>query len=162
MPNTKILLAEISKFCQERSISVAVAESVTAGTLQCTLSHMPGALSVFNGGLTAYNIGVKTKLLGVDYVDGERCNCVSEHIAIVMALNVCLLLNSNLGIGITGYASPVPEENIYEAHAYLAICLAGTVIYTARLDSNLKNADKVQQDFAQQTIMATVKCLSAL
>ncbi len=162
MPNTKTLLKEISEACRQHCISIAVAESVTAGAIQYQLSQMPETQMVFNGGLTAYNIGQKVKLLGLDFIDGDRCNCVSEHTSKVMALNVCHLFNSKLGIGITGYASPVPEENIYDVNAFLVISLAGTIIYSEQLGSKAKGPDKVQLDFAQQSIAALAKCVKEL
>lgn len=101
--------------------TIAVAESVTSGHLQACLSLADKALDFFQGGITAYNIGQKTKHLGVNPIHALATNCVSEKIAGDMAKNIALAFNSDWGVGITGYASPVPEKNIEELFACFAI-----------------------------------------
>ena len=44
-----------------------------------------------------------------------------------MARNVTTIFNSDWGIGITGYASPVPEKNIEELFACFAICFQNKI-----------------------------------
>jgi nicotinamide mononucleotide (NMN) deamidase PncC len=46
----------------------------------------------------------------VEPIHAEACNCVSQEVSKQMALNVCELFNSDWGIGVTGYATPVPES----------------------------------------------------
>ena len=69
--------------------TIAVAESVTAGHLQACLSLADKALEFFQGGITAYNIGQKTKHLGVNPIHALATNCVSEKIAGEMAKKRC-------------------------------------------------------------------------
>lgn len=149
---TELTLKELSEHCLREQISISVAESVTAGYLQFTLSQMPEAMKIFNGGITAYNIGQKVKHLGIDYIVGVNCNCVSEATAQTMALKVCDLMNSSLGIAITGYASPVPEKNISELHAFMAIALNGKLVHTHKLFSKENSPAEAQKDYVQQVI----------
>jgi PncC family amidohydrolase len=107
---------EVGKTLYERQQTVAVAESVTSGQLQTFLSLPDHAMDFFQGGITAYNLGQKTKHLNVDPIHAFACNCVSEKIAETMARNVMTQFNSDWGIGITGYASPVPEKNIEDLY----------------------------------------------
>ncbi|WP_097130348.1 CinA family protein [Pedobacter xixiisoli] len=149
---TEITLKELSEYCLGRQISIGVAESVTAGYLQFTLSQMPQALSIFNGGITTYNIGQKVKHLGLDFIQGLSCNCVSKTTAEVMALQVCNLLNSKMGIAVTGYASPVPEQNIIELHAYMAIAFNHKIVHTHQLFTKENSPAEVQKDYVKQVI----------
>src|SRR4051812_38795900 len=90
--------------------TISVAESVTSGLLQAAFSSAEKAMQIFQGGITTYNLGQKYRHLLVDPIHASACNCVSERVAQEMALHVCELFSSNWGIGITGYASPVPES----------------------------------------------------
>lgn len=90
--------------------TIAVSESVTAGLLQWSFSSVPDAAQFFQGGVTAYNLTQKHKHLAIDPVHAAEVNCVSQQVANEMAEHVCGLFNSEWGIGITGYASPVPES----------------------------------------------------
>src|SRR5688572_33040104 len=101
----------------KRKQTVSVAESVTAGHLQVAFSLAENAMDFFQGGITVYNLGQKTRHLGVNPIHGIECNCVSEQIAVQMARQVNQLFLSDWGLAITGYASPVPEENITELFA---------------------------------------------
>jgi nicotinamide-nucleotide amidase len=118
---------QVGKILMDRHQTISVAESVTSGQLQTSLSLAEQAMEFFQGGITTYNIGQKTKHLAIEPIHAIAHNCVSEKIAIEMAKNVATLFNSDWGIGITGYASPVPEQNIEELFACFAICFRDNV-----------------------------------
>ena len=158
----ELTLKELSDRCLSNNISIGVAESVTSGYLQFTLSQMPQAMDVFNGGITAYNIGQKVKHLGLDYTEGVNCNCVSQATANVMALHVCELMNSKMGIAITGYASPIPEEDIHQLHAYMSIALNNSIAHTYKLYTKETNAAEAQKDYVQQVITETLSFLQSI
>ncbi|MBV7533775.1 CinA family protein [Chitinophaga sp. sic0106] len=101
--------------------TLAVAESVTAGMLQVAFSSAFNATAFFQGGITAYNLGQKARHLLLDPIHGERCNCVSAYTATTMAENCCTLFSSDWGIGITGYASPMPEAGVTQLYAFYSI-----------------------------------------
>src|SRR5689334_221261 len=87
----------IGKLLCARKETIAVAESVTSGQLQTFLSLPDRAMDFFQGGLTAYNLGQKTKHLDVDPIHAFACNCVSERVASEMANNIRLMFNSDWG-----------------------------------------------------------------
>lgn len=136
------LLDKIKTHLLERKQTLAVAESVTAGHLQVMFSLAENAQQFFQGGITTYNLGQKSRHLNVEPVHALECNCVSENVALQMANNVTSLFMSDWGIGITGYASPVPEKNIQQLFACYAIYFRGLKmaieIITAEKESPVK------------------------
>jgi nicotinamide-nucleotide amidase len=101
--------------------SLAVAESLTAGHLQALIAERSGASKFFKGGVTAYSIPMKAKLLGVDAEAAERCDAVSSQVAWEMATGICRLYEADFGVATTGYAGPYEERAITEPYAHVAI-----------------------------------------
>ena len=107
----KKLLEAIGEKLLRKKQSVSVAESVTSGLLQLAFSWIPDATQFFQGGVTVYNLGQKYIHLKVEPIHALSVNCVSQQVANEMALHICEHYSSDWGIGITGYASPVPESD---------------------------------------------------
>ena len=105
--------------------TLAVAESLTSGHLQAAIGARSGASDFFLGGLTAYTVDQKVTHLGVDREEADRTNAVSEKVADQMALGVCRLFGSTLGIATTGYAEAAPESGIQSPQAFWALAHAG-------------------------------------
>jgi nicotinamide-nucleotide amidase len=133
----------------KRKETVAVAESVTAGQLQFLFSGLPQAEEFFQGGITVYNLGQKTRQLNIDPIHAQSCNSVSEKIAIEMASNVATRFVSDWGIGITGYASPVPELDIKLLYAYYAVVYKGQAMEFSCINSIKATPSEVQRDYAE-------------
>ena len=87
----KNLLEYISHSLMTIDETISIAESVTSGCLQLAFSQMPNASLFYKGGITAYTLPEKVKLLKINKQEAEECDCVSGHIAEMMALNVAKL-----------------------------------------------------------------------
>ncbi|MCA9134117.1 MAG: CinA family protein [Planctomycetales bacterium] len=107
----------------ESGLQLAVAESLTGGQLQSMISSASGASNYFRGGVTAYCLDAKVKLLGVHEAHAREVNCVSERVAAEMAAGVRQLFDAQIGLATTGYAEPSPEWNISQPMAYFAISI---------------------------------------
>ncbi|HVX28114.1 MAG TPA: nicotinamide-nucleotide amidohydrolase family protein [Parafilimonas sp.] len=129
----KSLIDSIGNKLKKNNQSIALAESVTSGLLQAAFSNADGASFFFQGGITAYNIGQKSRHLFVEPLHAIECNCVSEKVSQQMAINVCNLFVSDYGIGITGYAAKLPEKNINELFAYYAIAARGKILDSGKI-----------------------------
>jgi len=141
----------------KRKETIAVAESVTAGLLQFALAAIPDAAQFWQGGITAYNVAQKFKHLQVEPTHALAVNCVSQKVAIEMATHVCGLFASDWGIGITGYASPVPESD-QKLFAFYAIVYKGKTKARGRLTATITEPAAVQEKYVQ-TILAKLATL---
>ena len=89
---------------RERGLTLATAESLTAGLLASTIAEVPGCSAVLRGGVVAYSSDVKASVLGVDARLLEHV--VSEQVAARMALGATQVLSADIGVGTTGAAGP--------------------------------------------------------
>ena len=85
---------------------VGTAESCTAGMLGMFLTNTPGSSTYYVGGVNSYSSQVKIHVLGVSQKTIQDYGEVSESTAKEMALGIRKLLNSDIGLSITGIAGP--------------------------------------------------------
>ena len=141
-----------------RQETIALAESVTSGLLQFALSQAENAVDFYQGGITAYNLGQKSRQLLVEPIHALSVNSVSEKVAQEMALNVCSLFTSDWGIGITGYASPVPEsEN--KLFAWYAITRHGKIIRSKKISPKGDEPFRIQQAYVTDVLKNLASCI---
>jgi len=152
------VLKRIGKKLLSKKQTLSVAESVTSGLLQFALSNVPDAAQFFQGGITAYNIGQKFKHLGVEPVHALSVDCVSQKVATEMAMHVCELFSSDWGIGITGYASKVPESG-HKIFAYYAIIHKTQLKKSGRIVPNPEAPPEVQRKYVNDVIRTFAQLL---
>ena len=132
----------------ERQETIAVAESVTSGHLQVALSAADDAIKFYQGGITVYNLGQKSRHLHIEPIHAMTCNCVSEKVAFEMALEICRLFHSDWGLSVTGYASRVPESD-NQLFAWYAISHVGKIMQSGKIESSDDEAAKIQAFYAK-------------
>lgn len=115
--------SELKELLIKNQLTVAVAESLTCGLVQSKIGEISGASGFLEGGITAYNLEQKVKLLSVDEYHAKSVNCVSQTVANEMATHVSRVFGANIGLGTTGYAEPYPEENVKTPYGFYAIYL---------------------------------------
>jgi nicotinamide-nucleotide amidase len=102
--------ADLVRLLRSRQLTVATAESLTAGLLAATLGGVPGASAVLRGGLIVYATDLKHTLAGVSEhtltADGPVAASTVEQLA-VGARTIC---RADWGIGLTGVAGPEPQD----------------------------------------------------
>lgn len=154
-------LEVIKFFCTRHNETIATAESVTSGALQFMLSTTPEAQRFYQGGITAYNCAQKALHLNIDPVYAENLKGVSSDISTKMAKSACDRFRSQIGIGITGFANPVPEQGIHDVLAYLSITRNDQLLVNEKLVAQ-NTGPLVQWEFAQQSIALLATALSAV
>lgn len=117
------LLAELRR----RSETLAVAESLTGGRLAAELTAVPGASTVFRGGVVAYATDLKAALLGVDERLLADVGAVSPEVALQMARGVRGRLAATYGLATTGVAGPDPQDGRSPGEVYVGIAGPGQV-----------------------------------
>ena len=125
------VLNSIKEILANRKETLAVAESVTCGILQTAFGSATDASLFFQGGITAYNLGQKSRHLHINSIHAEGCDCVSDTVAIEMAVGVCSLFSSHWGIAVTGYSTLDPEIKMDQPFAHFAIAHKGNIKKTA-------------------------------
>lgn len=97
---------EIGKLLAEKNLTIACAESCTGGLLTAKLTDVSGSSAYVKGAIVAYANEVKTSALRVKQETLEQFGAVSEQTAREMAANVRQILNTDIGVSITGIAGP--------------------------------------------------------
>jgi nicotinamide-nucleotide amidase len=112
--------AVVISMLAERSLTVAVAESLTGGYVSGRLCAVPGASRVYQGGIVAYQPRIKFDLLGL--AEGP---VVSEAAALAMAHGVRRELQADIGLATTGVAGP--DESEGKPVGTVCLAVAGSV-----------------------------------
>jgi len=149
----------IRDHCLDNNYKIAAAESVTSGMIQLMLSCCENAGLFFSGGITAYSCKQKQKQLGISEAVCSASNGVSSQIAESMARQICRKYSCELGLGITGFATPIPEKGITELFAYGSFCYNEQIIFTTKLTTNKATQLEVQRDFAFSLLQHCADCL---
>ena len=92
-------------------LTIAVAESCTAGALAAALSKAPGAGSHFHGGAVTYTKAAKHAVLGVSMNLLTEKTAVCAEVAEAMAAGGLRLYRADVAVAITGVAGPDPDED---------------------------------------------------
>lgn len=95
---------------KEKKLTVATAESCTAGLVAKRITDIPGSSSVFHQGVITYANEVKERVLGVKRDTLEKFGAVSEETAREMAAGVRRISGADIGISVTGFAGPDSDE----------------------------------------------------
>lgn len=152
----KNLLEYISHSLMTTDETISIAESVTSGCLQLAFSQMPNASLFYKGGMTAYTLPEKVRLLKVNRQEAEECDCVSENIAEAMALNVAKLFESDWSIATTGYCTPI-RNSAYKIFAYFSFSYKNEIILTKRLELHPKTQALNAQLYYTEFILGCLK-----
>lgn len=91
---------------QNRKKTLALAESITGGSMAAHLTAHAGASHYFLGSIVAYSNELKTSLLGVSHATLEKEGAVSRGAALEMLEGVFRLTNADYAIAVTGIAGP--------------------------------------------------------
>ncbi len=91
---------------ESRGLTIATAESCTAGLLAGRLTERAGSSAWVRGGAVVYSNDAKHDLVGVPTEMIERHGAVSEQVAVALAEGARRELRADIGVGITGIAGP--------------------------------------------------------
>jgi len=154
---TEQIVAEIKTIFENNNEKLAIAESLTCGSIQKIIGQTSGISSFFVGGITTYSLATKCKLLQVDKKHAQSVNCVSELVARQMAVGTCELFAVNISIATTGYAEPTSAEKI--PFAYIAVKI-NAAIFSKKVFALNMNRTEVQEYISVAALSYLLECLS--
>lgn len=102
----KFLSKELSDLFWKEGLTLATAESCTAGNIAAVITAIPGSSHFYKGGIVAYSDEVKVNLLGVNPEILEKHGAVSEETVIEMAKGAMKSMNSDCAVATSGIAGP--------------------------------------------------------
>lgn len=124
------LAAQALRICEERSLFIAAAESLTGGLLADAFVRIPGASKVFLGSAVTYDIHAKAGILGVDADLLKREGAVHPQVAMQMARDTAKLYTTLpeyhdrvVGLATTGVAGPGPDGDKPAGLVYIGLSL---------------------------------------
>ncbi|CAN7287308.1 damage-inducible protein CinA [Arthrobacter sp. Leaf337] len=92
-----------------RGLTVATAESLTAGMVAAVLADTPGASGMLQGGVVSYQNSVKSDVLGVPAELLDAVGSVDGDVAKAMAAGARRVCGADIGVSTTGVAGPEPH-----------------------------------------------------
>ncbi len=96
----------VVELLKENKMTLATAESCTAGYIPKRITDIAGASSVFEFGAITYSNEMKEKVLGVKKETLIEYGAVSEYTAREMAAGIRRVSGADIGISVTGIAGP--------------------------------------------------------
>ena len=108
--NRPSLEAEVVALLKEKGLTCTTAESLTGGLIAKRITDVPGASSVFLGGIVSYTNGVKAAVLGVPEEVLEEFGAVSEPVAKAMAEGARRITGADIAVAVTGVAGPDRDD----------------------------------------------------
>ncbi|MDQ0734244.1 CinA family protein [Arthrobacter agilis] len=118
------LASDVVALATRLGLTVATAESLTAGMVAAALAEVPGASSVLQGGIVAYQVSVKQNLLGVDAQLLAEAGAVDPRVAEAMARGAREALAADIGVATTGVAGPTAHQGKPVGTVFTAISTA--------------------------------------
>ena len=97
---------EIGELLTEKNLTISCAESCTGGLLTDKLTNVAGSSAYVKGAVVSYTNETKMNALHVKEETLEKFSAVSRQTAQEMAANVRQLLNTDIGVSVTGIAGP--------------------------------------------------------
>ncbi|MFI6042617.1 CinA family protein [Nocardia sp. NPDC051321] len=142
-----VKLAELAK---RDGLTIAVAESLTAGNLAATLGAAPDSAQWFRGGVVAYSAMVKYRVLDVPDVP-----VVSEVAARAMAESVRALMDTDIAVATTGVGGPDPQDGEPAGSVWFAVATR------SRVDAEHQHYDGEPEEVLARSVRHAVGMLLA-
>ena len=115
------LAAKVITTLRDRTLTLAVAESVTGGLIGATLTTVPGASKVYLGGVVSYATRLKTDLLDIPREVIATHTVISEEVAIGMAHGLQRRTDADWVIAVTGVAGPDAQDGHEPGEVWICV-----------------------------------------
>jgi len=99
-----LLAQQLGALLRQKGLTVATAESCTAGGISAAIASVDGSSAYHLGGVVSYAVAVKTDILRVSASTISEYGVVSRQTAQAMNDGVRNLIGADVNISVTGYA----------------------------------------------------------
>lgn len=151
---------KIFKILKNKNLTLAAAESETAGYLSYLLTKTPGSSNTFKGSFIVYSLDSKNKLFKLPEKLLKKTQGVSPEIAAYLAEKIRKKLKSSIGISIVGFAGPTAKKGKKVGTTFIAISDKEKIFVTGAVINGTR--DKVRKETAKFTIEILYQYLKAL
>ncbi|EJF08269.1 CinA family protein [Pontibacter sp. FD36] len=103
-------LTELTMMLKDNGLTIAFAESCTAGMLSSELVKAKGSSDVLIGSLVVYNVEAKKKLLGVKQDTLDLYTAESQQVTNEMVMGLKKALDADISVATTGLAGEGGSE----------------------------------------------------
>lgn len=135
--NLHHLAAEAVAGAVGRGLTVATAESLTAGMVAAVLADTPGASGMLQGGVVSYQNAVKADVLGVPRDLLDSVGAVDGRVAEAMAEGARRICGADIGVSTTGVAGPEPHGGKDVGSVYIGVATAeGSTSFAYSFEGN--------------------------
>ena len=149
-------IAELSRIMAQKGLTIAFAESATAGWLCSEFALTENSGKVLKGGIVCYDADLKVSLLGVPRELFEKFTPESMEVTQALAERLKAKIPSEIQVAVTGLTAPggseTPEKPV------------GTMFVYALVKSRPVSFRKIfagsREDIIHQTIQATAETLT--
>ena len=158
---SEVMVRRMIDLCRKNSLTVATAESCTAGMIASRIGDIPGCSDVLVGGVISYSNDVKMNVLGVSAEVLKLHGAVSEECAAMMAEGALRVTGAGIAVSVTGLAGPgggtpdMPVGTVCFAVADRFGCVASTEHF-----GSMKDRGKIRRFATSAAIMKLIKRIS--
>ncbi|ATG35551.1 competence/damage-inducible protein CinA [Phaeobacter piscinae] len=112
---------DIIREARAKGLTLATAESCTAGMITAALTDVAGSSAVVDRGYVTYSNRAKQEMLGVEQATLEAVGAVSEEVATEMAQGAQTRADVDIAVAVTGIAGPGGSEHKPEGRVCFAL-----------------------------------------
>jgi nicotinamide-nucleotide amidase len=147
-------IARCSKIIAEKGMTIAFAESATAGWLCSEFALTEESGKILKGGIVCYDADLKVSLLGVSQELIDEFTPESMEVTRSMAYCIAKLIPSDIQVAVTGLTTPGGSETAEKP--------VGTMFVFALVNSRETSFRKVFNGSCEEVIHHTIKAAAEL
>lgn len=133
---SKFLSKELNELFWKESLTLATAESCTAGNVAAVITSVAGSSHFYKGGVIAYSDEVKESLLGVSAETLAAHGAVSEETVTEMARGVMRVMKTDCAVATSGIAGPAGGTPDKPVGTIWIAAARGEKVLTAKLEGD--------------------------
>jgi len=144
------LLKDLIVTLQKKHLTLALAESVTAGYASYLLTKISGSSKVFKGGVVVYSLDSKNKLFKIPASLLKKTQGVSKEVAVSLAKKVRQKFKADIGAAIVGFAWPGAKKGLKVGTIFIAYTARNKVLPKKMIIKG--NRDTIRKKAAQSLL----------